>query len=106
MDILALFIPYIPLILVALIIIWLFNYSQNSDQPLNSKNMIVRCQEGHLFTTVWIPFVSFKAVRLGAVRFQYCPIGQHWSLVQPVDVSSLSDEERHRALNHRDSDIP
>jgi hypothetical protein len=25
----------------------------------------VRCRRGHLFTAIWIPGISFKAVRLG-----------------------------------------
>ncbi len=28
-------------------------------------NAVVRCRQGHLFTTIWIPGASLKAVRLG-----------------------------------------
>ncbi|MEU7869966.1 hypothetical protein [Dactylosporangium sp. NPDC049140] len=42
----------------------------------------VRCRDGHVFTTDWVPGVSFKAVRLGATRFQYCPVGRHWTFVE------------------------
>src|SRR5579862_540371 len=35
---------------------------------------IVRCSKGHLFTTIWVPGVSFKSVRLGYARFQHCPV--------------------------------
>jgi hypothetical protein len=45
----------------------------------------VRCSRGHLFTTTWVPLASVKAVRLGRRRFQYCPVGRHWALVEPVD---------------------
>lgn len=31
---------------------------------------IVRCSRGHLFTTLWIPGSSLKAVRLGSQRYQ------------------------------------
>jgi hypothetical protein len=35
---------------------------------------IVRCSQGHLFTTVWIVGSSAKAVRLGYKRYQRCPV--------------------------------
>jgi hypothetical protein len=56
-------------------------------------NVIVRCREGHLFTTIWIPGVSVKALRLGRWRYQRCPVGNHWSLVTPVRESGLTEEE-------------
>ena len=63
-------------------------------------DQIVRCKAGHLFTTTWVPFASFKAVRLGNRRYQFCPIGRHWSLIQKVDASSLSDDDRRDAARH------
>jgi hypothetical protein len=67
---------------------------------------VVRCREGHLFTTLWVPGASFKAVRLGWWRYQRCPVGGHWSLVTPVQESELTDAERDRALAHPDIRIP
>jgi hypothetical protein len=67
---------------------------------------IVRCREGHLFTTIWIPGGSLKAVRLGWARLQRCPIDNHWTLVVPVKPSELTDAERRFAAEHRDSRIP
>lgn len=67
---------------------------------------IVRCQEGHLFTTLWVPGASLKAVRLGWWRYQRCPVGRHWSLVTPVQDSELTDAERDQALAHPDIRIP
>jgi hypothetical protein len=32
--------------------------------PIGGK-LIVRCRQGHLFTTIWIPGASLKAIRLG-----------------------------------------
>ena len=58
---------------------------------------IVCCSRGHVFTTVWVPGGSLKAVRLGWTRFQRCPVGHHWSLVQPVREDELTDEERRSA---------
>jgi hypothetical protein len=69
-------------------------------------NAIVRCRRGHLFTTIWIPGASLKSVRLGWYRLQRCPVGRHWSLVQPVREADLTDEERHGAAEHRDLRIP
>jgi hypothetical protein len=69
-------------------------------------DVVVRCRKGHLFTTIWIPGVKLKAVDLGVVRFQWCPIGRHWSLVIPVRDSDLTDEERQLARQHHDVRIP
>ena len=68
--------------------------------------VIVRCREGHLFTTIWIPAVSFKSLRLGLWRVQRCPVGGHWSLVSPVRQSALSEEEALAARERRDIRIP
>ena len=69
-------------------------------------NVVVRCRQGHLFTTIWIPAVSVKSLRLGFWRLQRCPVGQHWSLVTPVKDSELSDEQRREAGQHRDVRLP
>ena len=69
-------------------------------------NTIVRCRSGHLFTTIWIPGASLKAIRLGWMRFQYCPVGKHWTLVTPVKDSDLTDENRRIAAENRDIRIP
>ena len=69
-------------------------------------NVIVRCRRGHLFTTIWIPGVSLKAVRLGWWRFQRCPVGHHWTLVTPVAPASLGDADRLDAEAHKDVRLP
>ncbi|MGD0742374.1 MAG: hypothetical protein ABSA31_03680 [Acidimicrobiales bacterium] len=69
-------------------------------------NTVVRCRDGHLFSTLWIPGGSLKSIRLGWWRLQRCPVGRHWSLVTPVWVSRLSEEERQLASQHRDVRIP
>lgn len=63
---------------------------------------IVRCRKGHLFSTIWVPGVSLKAVRLGRERFQHCPVGRHWTLVVPVKEDDLTDDERRLASENRD----
>jgi hypothetical protein len=67
---------------------------------------VVRCRDGHLFTTLWIPGGSFKAIRLGFYRFQYCPVGRHWSLCAPVRDDDLTDADRESARLHHDTRIP
>jgi hypothetical protein len=69
-------------------------------------NTVVRCRDGHLFTTLWIPGGSLKSIRLGWWRVQRCPVGKHWSLVTPAKVSHLTDAERQLADEHRDLRIP
>jgi hypothetical protein len=69
-------------------------------------NLVVRCRKGHLFTTVWLPGVSVKAIRLGWWRFQRCPVGNHWSLVTPVRPEELSPQELRLARERRDVRVP
>jgi hypothetical protein len=69
-------------------------------------NVVVRCRAGHLFTTIWIPAVSVKALRLGWWRIQRCPVGRHWSLVTPVNASELTADERRFAGEHHDIKLP
>jgi hypothetical protein len=69
-------------------------------------NIVVRCNRGHLFTTLWIPGASLKALRFGWWRFQRCPVGQHGSFVTPVRQSELSEEQRQFAHAHHDVPIP
>jgi len=69
-------------------------------------NVVVRCRKGHLFTTIWLPGASVKSLRLGGRRFQYCPVGHHWSLVQLVRESELSGRQLRAARGHKDVRIP
>ena len=66
----------------------------------------VRCRRGHLFTTIWIPGVSIKSIRLGWWRLQHCPVGRHWSIVVPVKDAALDAAELRAAREHRDARIP
>jgi hypothetical protein len=67
---------------------------------------VVRCRQGHLFTTIWIPGVKFKELDLVVARVQRCPVGQHWSLVVPVREKDLTAEELRFAMEHHDVRIP
>jgi hypothetical protein len=73
--------------------------------PIGS-NVVVRCRQGHLFTTIWVPGASLKSLRLGWWRYQRCPVGKHWSIVTPVKESDLTDEDRRIAADNRDIRIP
>jgi hypothetical protein len=69
-------------------------------------NTVVRCRQGHLFTTVWIPGVKLKEIDLVVARVQRCPVGKHWSLVVPVRNVDRDDEEIQFAREHHDIRIP
>ena len=66
----------------------------------------VRCREGHVFSTIWIPGISLKSIRLGPLRLQWCPVGEHRTFVTPVPWSALDDHERLMATRYRDSRVP
>ncbi len=70
------------------------------------RSTLVRCRQGHLFTTTWVPGASLKAVRLGWYRFQRCPIGPHWALVKPVREADVSAEALAQAKLIHDTRIP
>jgi hypothetical protein len=74
-------------------------------RPVGGR-LVVRCRQGHLFRTLWIPSVSFKGLRLGWVRLQRCPVGRHWSLVAPVRESELGARQRRSAGSRLDTWIP
>jgi hypothetical protein len=69
-------------------------------------NLVVRCRQGHLFTTMWLPGATFKSLDLGIARVQRCPVGSHWSLVVPVKDGTLTPEEAIAATSHHDLRIP
>jgi hypothetical protein len=69
-------------------------------------NLVVRCRQGHLFTTVWIPGASVKSLRLGWWRVQYCPVGRHWSVVVPVREDELSQRQLRAARDRHDIRLP
>jgi hypothetical protein len=70
------------------------------------RNTTVRCRAGHLFTTVWIPGASVKALKLGPWRLQWCPVGRHVALVHPVRDADLADADRELAAGHHDIPLP
>ena len=69
-------------------------------------DVLVRCRRGHLFSTIWLPGVSVKALRLVWWRVQRCPVGRHWTIVTPVRDAELSAEERRLAHERKDVRLP
>lgn len=83
--------PIIAAVLVARVV-----FSRSRRRPGLVGRIVVRCSQGHVFTTTWSPLGSLTSLRLGSARFQRCPVGHHWSLVKPVDEADLTDAERSR----------
>jgi len=69
-------------------------------------DVVVRCRRGHLFSTIWLPGVSFKSVRLLWRRVQRCPVGGHWTIVTPVGDTAISADERRLAHERKDVRLP
>ncbi|MYW96431.1 hypothetical protein G3I59_38915 [Amycolatopsis rubida] len=67
---------------------------------------IVQCGQGHYFSTIWLPLVSFKAVRLGDRRLQRCPVCRRFRSVVRVSADQLSAEELRAAEALKDSRLP
>ena len=67
---------------------------------------LVRCSQGHLFRTIWVPGVSLKAIRLGWYRAQFCPVGRHWTLVSPVADADAATGVAPLRLVPRDVGLP
>jgi hypothetical protein len=69
-------------------------------------DVVVRCRRGHLFSTIWLPGVSFKSLRLLWWRVQRCPVGAHWTIVTPVREGELGQDERQAAQDRKDIRVP
>src|SRR3954471_10473151 len=95
-------------------VLWLLGIASVVAEPVAMKlrgypmggKLTVRCRHGHLFTTFWLPGVSFKALRLGWWRYQRCPVGGHWSLITPVRPSELTEAELAEARSRSDIPLP
>ncbi|WP_288336789.1 hypothetical protein [uncultured Gordonia sp.] len=56
------------------------------------NRVIVRCDRGAYYSTIWWPLGSFKAARFGPMRVQRCPVHHAWEKTRRVDPSQLSDD--------------
>ncbi|MFF4356062.1 hypothetical protein [Streptomyces sp. NPDC001604] len=64
--------------------------------------VVVQCTAGHLFSTEWVDFVSFKAVRLGRKRYQRCPECGRFRMVEKASRQSLGDARHREAMQRFD----
>lgn len=64
--------------------------------------VVVRCTEGHLYSTEWVNLVSFKAVRLGRGRYQRCPECGRFRVVRQVPRESLGAARYREAMSRFD----
>jgi hypothetical protein len=96
----------IALPIIAAVIVLKMVFAKSRGRPALGGRILVRCSEGHLFTTQWSSLGSLTAIRLGDARFQRCPVGKHWALVKPVDDADLTDEERGMSELGRGHDRP
>lgn len=70
------------------------------------ERTIVRCSQGALYSTIWWRWGSFKAIRLGSLRVQRCPIHRRWEKTWRADVDELTAAELASARSVVDSSIP
>jgi hypothetical protein len=91
----------IALPIIAAVVILKVAVSKARGRPALGGKIVVRCSKGHVFTTTFSPLGSLTSIRLGAARFQRCPVGNHWSLVKPVNDSELTEEDRREPATQR-----
>jgi len=97
----SLIVIIIVLLVVAISVVMANIVAWRKGYPIPGKT-IVRCSQGHLFTTTWIAGTSFMAFRLGLLtRYQRCPVCKHWAVVHPVKDEDLTDEDRRIAAEAR-----
>lgn len=104
----TLVVSLVAVVVIVVIAVWLptrWMRRRGMKSP-GTSDVVVRCTQGHLFTTIWVPGISFKSVRLGTVRLQHCPVGRHWTKVRPVPQEQLSDAERAEAARVHDVRLP
>jgi hypothetical protein len=99
------FTSFMPVAVIALLLVGSTVVARRLGYNIGG-NVVVRCRQGHLYTTLWIPGVKLKGLDFGVARWQRCPVGRHWSLVTPVRDSDLTEEERRFARDHHDRPIP
>jgi hypothetical protein len=64
--------------------------------------VVVQCTMGHLFSTEWVNFVSFKAVRLGRRRYQRCPECGRFRMVEKVSRQNVGEARYREAMRNFD----
>ena len=95
----------LALVILALVVLRVARVSQQRGYRFG-RDVVVRCRDGHLFMTTWVPGMSIKAIRLGLSRLQHCPVGDHFTAVQLMRDGDLTPAERLQAGRHRDNGVP
>jgi hypothetical protein len=67
---------------------------------------VVECSDGHRYRSFWIPGGSLKGLRWFNRRFQWCPVGRHWSWTRRIDEQELSAEDLQTATAVHDLRVP
>jgi hypothetical protein len=62
------------------------------------ERTVVRCAEGHLFSTATFPMQNLGAGRIGPARLIRCPQCARLRSSVPVDLAALSGEQIQQAL--------
>lgn len=67
---------------------------------------IVRCSRGAYYETLWVPFVSVRAIRLGPQRLQRCPVHRRWEMTRIVPDGDLTPQVLREARTHLAGRVP
>ncbi len=59
--------------------------------------VIARCRDGHLFTTIWVGEFSWHKLDLGWAKIQRCPVDGRLTIVRAVEPGQLTTEEKKAA---------
>lgn len=83
------------------LIVWLLASARNPRSGSGGTTVVVRCLAGHVYATTW----AARTLRFGAVRWRYCPVGEHWTLVTPVRREDLTPGEWRMARQYHDDSV-
>jgi hypothetical protein len=86
------------------LVAWLLMPARRADDGPGT-GVVARCLAGHVFTTMWGPPAPARKAGIGPVRLQYCPVGEHWTLVTPVRPEDLTPAEWRLARRCHDASV-
>lgn len=84
----------------------------STDDPATARGqterfvVIVRCMRGGLFQALWVPGLSFTALRFGPYRIMRCPVHERVEVVRRIDASTLTRAELQEAARYPLNRIP